>query len=252
MFNKQKTYDDTMHTVRIQQTYWVKDTSEEKMLALGAVQLGKVVEQVDYYDTDLYDLAATEMWLSKMGREWKLIVGKGPQNKSQDPPKGKVQTSHLRTQKLNLVEGKSQTSETSDPRTLESQKKDSINDQNKNATTVSNERKGTKALTCYALEQEKEMIAFLSQVLHVQGETNNMTMEVFLQVAGIQRYATISNVTQETFRLTDDYTIRLKTEGTTTKKTAVVLLDVDIENVAQGFQRLEQLAKELDLQLQSV
>ncbi|XP_073455835.1 uncharacterized protein [Aquarana catesbeiana] len=250
MSNKQK--NDNIHTVKIQQTYWVKDTSEEKMLALGAVQLGKVVEQVDYYDTDLYDLAVTEMWLSKMGREWKLIVGKGTQNNSQDPPKGKVQTSHLRTQKFNSVGGKNQTSKTSNSKTLESQKKVSINDQNENEETVDNERNGIKALTCYALEQEKEIIAFLSQVLHVQGETNNMTMEVFLQVAGIQRYATISNVTQETFRLTNDYTIQLKTEGTTTKKTAVVLLDVDIENVAQGFQRLEQLAKELDLQLQSV
>lgn len=250
MFNKQK--NGNIHTVKIQQTYWVKDTSEEKMLALGAVQLGKVVEQVDYYDTDLYDLAVTEIWLSKMGREWKLIVGKGTQNNSQDLPKGNVQTSNLRTQKLNSFEGKRQTSKTSNLKTFESQKKDSIIDQNENAETVDNERNGKKALTCYALEQEKEIIAFLSQVLHVQGETNNMMMEVFLQVAGIQRYATISNVTQETFRLTNDYTIRLKTEGTTTKKTAVVSLDVDIENVAQGFQRLEQLAKELDLQLQSV
>ncbi|KAM5146350.1 uncharacterized protein ACMZJ9_013571 [Mantella aurantiaca] len=246
MYNRQK--DGSIHTVKIQQTYWVKDTSEEKMLALGAIQLGRVVEQVDYYDTDMYDLAVTEMWLSKMGREWKLIVGKVAQNNSQDQ-KVKVEKSHQRAQTLNSV---SSQKHATNSKTSENQKKDFINDQNVNAEPADSDSNRRNALTCYALGKEKEIIDFLSQVLNVQGETNNMMMEVFLQVAGIQRYATVSNVTQETFRLPEDYTVLLNTEGTTTKKTAVVSLNVDIENVTQGFQKLERLANEMDLQLQSV
>lgn len=247
MSNRQK--DGKIHTVKVQQTYWVKDTSEEKMLALGAVQLGRVVEQVDYYDTDLYDLAVSEMWLSKMGREWKLIVGKGLQN-SHDPSKEKMEKSYQGAQKFNLLASKKHTSKMSNSKTSENQKRDSIKDQNGNEETAKTDR--NKALTCYALGQEKEIIAFLSQVLHVNGETNNMGMEDFLPMAGIQRYSTISNVTQETYRLPRGYTILLKTEGTSIKKIAVVSLDVEIENVTQGFQRLEQLANELDLQVQSV
>lgn len=247
MINRQK--DENLHKVKIQQTYWVKDTSEEKILALGAFQVCRVMEQVDYFDTDLYDLAVNEMWLSKIGREWKLIVGKGAQS-SRDPPKEKVERSHQAAQKSNSVGRQKQT--TSYSQTSENQKKDLISNRNGNVEHVNPDTYRRNALTCYALDQDKEIIAFLSQVLHVQGETNNMSMEVFVQVARIHSYATISNVTQETFRMLNDYTIMLKTEGTPTNKTAVVSLEVDIENVTQGFQRLEQLANELDLQLQNV
>ncbi|XP_072286804.1 uncharacterized protein [Pyxicephalus adspersus] len=245
MSNRKK--DANIHTVMIQQTYWMKDTSEEKILAMGAIQLGKVVEQVEYYDTDLYDLAVKEMWLSKIGREWKLIMGKGAQNSQNS----QGHLNHEVMQIFNSI-GSNKHSTKTFSKPSERQKNDSITDQNGNRETVDQDGNRIKVLTCYAIEQEKEIIDFLSHVLHVPGETSNIAMEDFLQAAGIQRYVTNSNITQETFRLPGDFTILLKTEGTTSKKTAIISLDVDIENVARGFQRMEQLANELDLQLQSV
>ncbi|XP_068106054.1 uncharacterized protein [Hyperolius riggenbachi] len=238
--------DASVHTVKIQQTYWVKDTSEEKMMAMGAVHLGRMVEQVDYYDTDLYDLAIHQTWLSRIGKQWQLIVGRG-QNTSKDPSKKKVEKSHQGTQKGKTVDNKAK-----NPKTSVNQKEDPKTDHNGNEESEDPVGTTRKTHTCYTPVEENEIVTHLSQVLHLTNKIDNTPLEGFLQKAGIQKYASISNITQETFRLRNDYTIQLKTEGTATKKTAVVSLNVDIEKVTQGFERLDQLANELDLQLQNV
>ncbi|KAM9326564.1 uncharacterized protein PAF06_002784 [Gastrophryne carolinensis] len=241
--------DDSTHTVRIQQMYWVKDTSEDQMLALGAVRLGRVVEQVDYYDTDLYDLALHQMWLSKMSGTWQLIVYKSDPNNSQQPYIAEEEKSQEEAQKVKKVGDKLITSN-SNTGTFKDRTSKMNRNGNRNIAEQGESR--SKATACYALGQDKDIINYLSQVLNVTVKTDKMMIGDFLQRAGIQKYASITNVTQETFRMPGGYTVLLKTEGTTTKKTAKVSLDVGIEEVTWGFQRLEHLAKELDFQIQNV
>ncbi|XP_063791584.1 uncharacterized protein LOC134947411 [Pseudophryne corroboree] len=248
--------DTAVHKVKIQQTYLVKDTTEEKMLEQGAICAGKVVEQVDYYDTDLYDLAVNETWLSKTGNKWQLIIGKGGQEtpgaatkQSHNSQNKILKTGRQETRKVNSTDTKTGNGPTTPNSTRKTQPQAPGADLNGNTDLADGER---SALTCYALVGEKEIIAHLSRILPMARKTDNMAIGDVLQVAGIQRYASVSNSTQETYILRDSYTVQVKVDGTSAKKSAVISLHVEIENVTQGFQRLEQLANELDLQLQSV
>ncbi|XP_056394110.1 uncharacterized protein LOC130290464 isoform X2 [Hyla sarda] len=233
--------ESSIHKVKIQQTYWGKDTMEEKMMEMGAVRTGKVVEEVEYYDTDLYDLAVNGSWLSKTGKQWQLIIDKVKATTLE------VHSPLKKTKQVNIVDpqispdlpGSKAT------RTQDIQKKTNLNG-NTDPETSRN------LITCYELVQEKEIIACLSQILHIDAELDNINIGNFLGMTGIQKYTSVSNVTRETFQLRDIYTVVIKADGVSTKKSVVISLDVDIDVVTQGFQWIERLANELDLQVQNV
>ncbi|XP_066436497.1 uncharacterized protein [Eleutherodactylus coqui] len=228
--------ESNVHKVKIQQTYWAKDTTEEKMIEMGAIRTGKVVEEEEYYDTDSYDLAVNESWLSKTGKEWQLII---------DKMKATMHEINSPIQKTSGIKGSPKT-----PNLLNFQRKLKHDvqkaDQNGNTdceTTSSN-------LTCYELVEEKEIVAYLSRILHIDVGSDSGKIGNFLEMAGVQKYTSVSNVKEETFQLRDIYTAVIKADGISAKKSVVISLDVEIDNVTQGFQRIEELANELDLQAQ--
>lgn len=230
--------ESNVHKVKIQQTYWAKDTTEEKMTEMGAIRTGKVVEEVEYYDTDLYDLAVMESWLSKTGKQWQLIIDKvkATMLETHNPLKTTFRTKQVnsKTQTAPNLPG-SKTKLTQDVQKA---------DQNGNTDL----EKSRNLITCYELVQEEEIIACLSRILHIN--VDNVNIGNFLEMAGIQKYTSVINVILETFRLRDIYTVAIKADGVSTRRSAVISLDVEIDNVTQGFQRIEQLANELDLQAQ--
>ncbi|KAM4021362.1 uncharacterized protein ACNLHF_001414 [Anomaloglossus baeobatrachus] len=225
--------ESNVHKVKIQQIYWAKDTTEEKMAEMGAIRTEKVLEEVEYYDTDLYDLAVNESWLSKTGKAWQLITDKMKATNLENPRT-------IRTKQII----------SDDPKTESFPRAKTEPDPDPNGNTELETSRNI--LTCYELIQEEEIIACLSRILQIHAESDNAKIGKFLEKAGIQKYTSVRNVRQETFRLRDIYTVVIKADGVSTKKTAVISMDVEIDNVTKGFQRVEQLANELDLQAQHV
>ncbi|XP_063287706.1 uncharacterized protein LOC134572585 [Pelobates fuscus] len=236
--------DSKVHTLKIQQTYWAKDSSEEDLLKLGAICLDKVEEQVDYYDTDGYDLAVKDTWLSKTEHKWRLIVGKSGPVKPSPPSK----TSQHHLQKGNLKASR----QVDNDLTRKNQQKALKNDQNSNKILAGTDAVGKGLSTCHELENEIEIMQYLSKDLSPTEDINGAAMGDFLQVVRIQKYASFVFTKQVTYRLRDLYTITLTTDQKSSRKVAVVSLQVEIQNVTQGFQRLEQLANDLELQLQNM
>ncbi|KAM8933874.1 uncharacterized protein RCH25_004261 [Pelodytes ibericus] len=237
------------HTVRIQQTYWAKDTAEEDVLQMGAVCSDKVVERVDYYDTDWYELAIDGTWLSKTGREWRLIVDRSERVGPASPDKTSQEGLHNRTLERDGPGGKKTDPTHRKPTSNKSNQKDLKTTQNSNKVLAVGV--GRNPSTYYELVDEMEMIAHLSTLLHPVKDFRGATLEDFLSTVGIQQYASCHNTKQVTYKLRGSYTVTFTPDQTTPRKVAVVSLHVDIEKVTQGFQRLEQLANELDLQLQN-
>ncbi|KAM4696007.1 uncharacterized protein WCC33_014731 [Rhinophrynus dorsalis] len=255
--------DPDIHMVTIQQTYWMKDTSEEKILQMGEICLSKVVEQVDYYDTDAYDLALNKTWLSKTGREWRLIVDRSGHDVALDtkslntrqiqPPKGNAETRKEDAQSMRQTDSKR--GKTKNKLVNESTRQDheqpSKMDYKKNTDVIAQSDTNGNTLTFYELTDEKDIIAHLSRILHSGEKTHHKEMSDFLQLSGVQHYSSFQNVKKTTYKLRDIYTVIVMTDEATSRKVAVIYLDVEIEKVTQGFQKLEHLANELDLQLQT-
>ncbi|XP_073493902.1 uncharacterized protein [Phyllobates terribilis] len=229
--------ESNSHKVKILQTYWVKDTTEEKITDMGAIRTGKVLEEVEYYDTELYDLAVNESWLSKTGKAWQLITDK-------------VKATMLEIPSPEKTTNRTKQVISDDPKTESFPSSKTQPDFNQNGNTDLETPRNV--MTCYELVQEEEIIACLSRILQIHVESDNVKIGNFLKKAGIQKYTIVHNVTQETFRLRDIYTVVIKADRVSTNKSAVISMEVEIDNVTQGFQRIEQLATELDLQAQHV
>ncbi|XP_071980882.1 uncharacterized protein [Engystomops pustulosus] len=222
------------HKVKIQQTYWAKDTVEEKMTEMGAMRTGKVLEEVEYYDTELYDLAFHESWLSRTEKQWQLITDREKATKSYNPSK------------------RAKPVKSNDPKTSPNSNGKLRQDVQKIDPNGNTDPDTPRHMTCYELVDEKEIIECLSRILHLHVKLDNVKIDSFLEMAGIHKYTSVSNVTQETFRLRDIYTVIITTDGVSTRRSALISLYVEIDNVTQGFQRIEQLASELDLQPQQI
>ncbi|KAE8582286.1 hypothetical protein XENTR_v10020055 [Xenopus tropicalis] len=190
--------DPPVHTVRIQQSYWVTDASEERLLQSGAVLLAREVTQVDYYDTDTYDLAMKGAWLSKSRGKWQLIVDQGGSDS-----------------------------------TTANQKGDDPSD--------------ADAPTCYELLDEREIVAYLARLLPPGGKSSAQAVGDFIRQQGVRHYGNYQSVTRATYRLTDAYTVTLSAEPAAPKQAALIRGDVGIDGVTRGFQRMEELAGQLDL-----
>ncbi|OCT66991.1 uncharacterized protein LOC108698169 [Xenopus laevis] len=220
----------SVHTVRIQQSYWVKDTGEERLLQAGAVLVAREVSQVDYYDTDTYELAMNKTWLSKSGGKWQLIIDQS---------------------------GTATTEENTDKAEAGRTDGQSEGKYNEKATKATDQT-GTSPLACYELLDEQEIVAHLSLVLHNElgtvapgHETGHRrsagtTLSDFIQTHGISHYSSFHNITRATYSLRGTYTVILSAEEATGQQYAHISLNVEIDGVTQGFQRMEQLASELD------
>ncbi|KAM4664109.1 uncharacterized protein O3C94_012283 isoform 1-T2 [Discoglossus pictus] len=210
-----------VHLVTIQQMYWLTDTIEETLLQIGAICTDKVLEHVNYYDTEMYDLAINEMWLSKTGRDWQLIVDRSRREKT-------LEMNHLK---------------------IKENQKHSYQGASKTDEKDKTEPDGASrhASTCFELVSEREIIDYLSRVLHTGVDVKDVPMEDFLQLAGIQHYASFDIARRVTYKLRDGYTIVITLAETNLKKAAEISLEVDIGNVTRGFQRIEDLANELKL-----
>ncbi|XP_053328461.1 uncharacterized protein LOC128502630 [Spea bombifrons] len=245
--------DSGAHVVKIQQVYWARDAAEDGMVQHGATCVAKVEEQVEYHDTDTYDLASHGAWLSKIGGDWRLIVEQSGQQKTpftdqtnrNRPLSGNWEINGKSGKKVDLMERKQPR------RDLETQRSQGTSKTDGSNVSAGGDIKARNSLTCYELLDEREIVEYLSRVLGHDGEFNVTTVRDFLETAGIRHYEGFLDTRQVTYKLGDLYTIVLTTDPATSRKVATVSLEVEIEKVTEGFQRLERLASDLNLQLKN-
>ncbi|XP_025050368.1 uncharacterized protein LOC112548537 [Alligator sinensis] len=250
------------HKVQLQQKYWLKDTSKTKLLQLQAICLDKVTEQEHYYDTALHELAMTQIWLSQKNQQWHLIVAsqkqetRGNASTTELSPKmwntlhlDKTDASRVKLHTHSLTKELPENGLTA---SANISKRDELHFHSNKATNrgIHMERTSTYA----ELVTEREIITYLAHFLHIgltKEEERNMTVKDFLQLAGIQHYASYHHTKQVTYTLYGIYTIIIQMDEKTSKESATILVDTDIFNVAKCFEEIEKLASDLELQRQT-
>ncbi|XP_030063361.1 uncharacterized protein LOC115472954 [Microcaecilia unicolor] len=253
------------HTVKLKQEYWLQEDSKTKLLQLGAVCMDKVVEEHHYYDTSTYALARNEMWLSQKKQQWRLIVvhQKQERHTDMDPNTGNISQKATKQSFPSAGNGEKQghgkQDAVNEDISGESRtQKYNRSDVRKGDKHQSNKLRGDqpsihRSTKHHELLDEKEIVAYLVQFLHpaLSEDGRNMMMKECLQLSGIQHYATYRTTVKETYQLLDKYLITVHTDDTSSKRAAVISMDSDVQNIARGFEEMENLAKELKLQHQS-
>ncbi|XP_070614658.1 uncharacterized protein [Erythrolamprus reginae] len=252
--------------VQLKQTFWLTEDSMAKLLAVGAKCVGAVTQQNDYYDTAVDDLAMAGLWLSRRDQEWFLIVEsqeEGAQKQLEeeqtkeeaanmvlDPWESLLQdrTDNVRRDEAPVLR------EPAEEKTEETEAVLRIQPQQLDSKAV--ETEPPKLISIFTeLVGESEISAYLAAHLRLDWnaeEQENITMEDFLEKAGIQHYASHRIVNQTTYRLSDRYTVTVQREEWSLRESATVVLEADVFNVCEGWEDMERLAAYLGFEEQGV
>nr|XP_020656629.1 uncharacterized protein LOC110082967 isoform X2 [Pogona vitticeps] len=232
--------------VQLHQKYWVTEDSKVKLLTVGAKCLDIVTEREHYYDTDLDELATAQLWLSKRNQQWSLILESQKQPAEENPassaPEIREPLYESRTENTAIYRS---SQERKAPEML------CVNDQNNQQQDLNEEdtanASAISSSTYAELVEEREIITYLADFLHIDLKTKkgSVTMEDFLQKAGIQHYASNHTVHRAKYKLANRYTIIIQRDEISLEETATILLDVDISNICKGFEEIEKLANYL-------
>ncbi|XP_061460509.1 uncharacterized protein LOC133374004 [Rhineura floridana] len=245
-------------TVQLQQKYWVTEDSKAKLLMVGAKCLDIVSHRERYYDTTSDDLAMAQLWLSQKNQQWCLILEPQEQVVKDNTANPGPEVWELSCQ------NKTENGQAANPALYKSaQEKRQIqfepNDQNDHQHDLNKMERtyvcATSSSAYNELVGEREIITHLADFLHIDlkpEEEGNITMEDFLQKAGIQQYASNHIVNQTTYMLCNQYMIIIQRDESSLKESATVLLDVDILNICRGFEEIEKLANYLKFEHQAV
>ncbi|XP_078497652.1 uncharacterized protein LOC144754010 [Lissotriton helveticus] len=263
------------HTVKLRQKYWVDETSEAKALELGAICTGKVIDNLHYYDTSTFQLAANQMWLSQKNQQWHLIIG--PENsatlqgRNSTKAKGfnnsrnrKQGTDAHREDKANgeLRIISPSTSKHSTGKNAADSKRRLIHLQTSQPGQHLDEQPTDEPVearissmdaggTYKEISSDEEIIEYLTLVLHTNPTSKadaSLDMNGFLQMAGVQHYASFHTTREATYQLQDACTIAIDADEASSRKAGVISLDVDVLEIANGFDAIEKLANELAFQ----
>nr|XP_005987419.1 PREDICTED: uncharacterized protein LOC102348188 [Latimeria chalumnae] len=258
---------ENLYRVKLEQRYWLGEKSEAKLQQLGATCVDNIIEDDHFYDTDTCELALNQIWLSQRKKQWHLIFKEHEsdmgqlQSTANNPQTNVINTSH--SQNTLLTNTRNVRSRTPDidkswigklmglhdfPQNPRTNQQDEIQWLDANKANFDFNPK----LAYYELTTEREIIAHLAQRLHIAlstEEERDMTVEMFLQLARIQHYASWYTTKRTTYKLQDTYTIVMEMDKETAKNIAVVTMDADIENIISEFGRMEKRAKELELEL---
>ncbi|XP_025019141.1 uncharacterized protein LOC112540077 [Python bivittatus] len=238
--------------VQLKQKFWVTEDSKAKLMMVGAKYLDTVTHIDHYYDTASDELAMAGLWLSQRNQQWSLIVESQKEETQENTAYSVPDTWETSCQNLTKNVQHDTAIVYKDPAQLEYLN----NDQQPDLKTADREGECTKSSSTYTeLVGESEIITYLLAHLHIDLKTNereNMTMEDFLQKAGIQHYASNHIINQTTYLLSNKYTILIQREESSLKESATVLLDVDIFNICKGLEDIETLATYLGFELQGI
>ncbi|KAG6938202.1 hypothetical protein G0U57_006282 [Chelydra serpentina] len=250
------------HKIQLQQKYWLKNTSKAKLLQLGAICMDTVTDQEHYYDTALHELAQAQTWLCQKNQHWHLLVDSQKQEirdntttiellspEIRKPPLlNKTETS--RNVQLNTYKYTKNVPEKKPTGLEHTTKQGDLHFYSNKAAQANVYMEPTSIYT--ELVTEREIIAYLAHFFHINltEEEGSMTMKDFLQLVGIQHYASHQTTKQVTYTLYGIYTIIIQKDERIPKESSIILVDTDILNVARGFERIEKLANDLDFQSQ--
>ncbi|XP_043914282.1 uncharacterized protein LOC122790751 [Protopterus annectens] len=268
-------------TVKVEQKYLLGVDTKTKLQQLGAICVDKIIEKDHYYDTDTYALALNQIWLRQRNAQWYLIVcdmrstKKGTQESLRDNKHvskedcaipveelgfsgrksglnhGFVDAKHqheyisrISTKKM----GVSQNSTSDESSELQPDK----SRQTKQLKTKGNSNKEGPNVQYHSGYKElctvEEIISYLAEFLHIAltaDEEATMTMEAFMQLAGIRHYASWHAIKRITYKLQGIYTIITEMDELAAKEMATISMDASITHIGRDFDQMGKLAAEL-------
>ncbi|XP_053137798.1 uncharacterized protein LOC128338823 [Hemicordylus capensis] len=244
----------SMQKVQLQQEYWVTGGSKAKLMQVGAKCMDSIIHREHYYDTASDELATAQLWLSQRNQQWGLIVGSQEQAAREYTASSVPKICTLPCQ--DRTENAQSVSPAVDQEKKRTQSESLDNQQfHHHALEKADEASACarSSPTYTELVGEQEIITHLADFLHMDltSQGRNMTIEDFLQQAGIQHYASSQTVHQTTYALCNQYTIIIQRDESSLKESAIVLLDVDILSICKGFEEIEKLANYLEFEHQA-
>ncbi|XP_042335133.1 uncharacterized protein LOC121936704 isoform X2 [Sceloporus undulatus] len=269
--------------VQLQQKYWITEDSKANLLTAGAECLETVIQSEHYYDTASDELATADLWLSQRNEQWCLVVDSQKQRDGGNVTKSVPKMQELPCQDLreNVTNDKptdccgflglgghvpeefiSDVSPTSvagifreDKPTIckgleeKSTESELLPNQNNHSHEFTESGAHTKDSSTYTeLVRESDIMTYLAGFFNIdlKGEDGgNVTMEDFLQMTGIQHYASNHTVLQATYLLSNRYTIVIQRDECTLKESATIRLEADVLNICKGFEEIEKLGNYL-------
>ncbi|KAK9392339.1 hypothetical protein NXF25_017183 [Crotalus adamanteus] len=228
--------------VQLKQKFWVTEGSIAKLLMVGAKIVEAVTQTDRYYDTALDDLAMAGLWLSQRDQEWFLIVEsqkEEPQGKLEEQSQGNVTNPESLCQKMSLVQldPPHVCRKSSKPNPEELESLPNHQGQQLDGKTADSESDGPNVSSTFTeLVGKNEVMAYLEAHLRLDLQTEERqeaTMEIFLQKAGIEHYASNHLINQTTYLLSDRYTIIVQREESGLRESVTVSLEADLRRLGR-------------------
>ncbi|XP_055515701.1 uncharacterized protein si:dkey-191c17.2 [Leucoraja erinacea] len=269
----------TMHSVRVQQTYWLDERSELRLQQLGAVLTDEVVVKDDYYDNDTFDLATNQIWLSQRDSQWQLIVARPTSNanggdgrrgersslvsKPEARRKGRSENTggatsgesyerkHGSTPKNSTKEG--QRKQVKGPGERNSTEEDqAATEPRLRGRTSSDEADAvTKEEPRYTHEElraHQEIMEYIAQFLQIslvkakEQEEGDANFNQFLQLAKIHHYASCHSAKRRTYALDDTYRVVIEKDELAPRCVARMEVDADVSNIIRELDKMDEIA----------
>ncbi|XP_015678344.1 uncharacterized protein LOC107293697 isoform X1 [Protobothrops mucrosquamatus] len=238
--------------VQLKQKFGVTEDSIAKLLMVGAKIVEAVTQTDRYYDTASDDLAMAGLWLSRRDQEWFLIVEsqkKETQGNLEEQSQGKVANPEPLCQEMTSLVHQDPPHvcrKSSKPNPVELGSLPNHQDQQLDGKTADSESDGPNVSSAFTeLVGKGEIMAYLEAHLRLDLQTEEReeaTMEIFLEKAGIEHYASNHLIKQTTYLLSDRYTIIVQREESGLRESVTVSLEVDVFNICGGLEEIEKLA----------
>ncbi|XP_041094427.1 uncharacterized protein si:dkey-191c17.2 [Polyodon spathula] len=246
--------------VNVELRYWLGEHSQARLKQLGALCVDEVTIKDQYYDNESFTLAAKQVWLSQRNRRWHLILGQRAHfNRAQGQAQRESQASPPESAgnlKTNRSDGKADLEIKGDisSKTQEGEQQTKVSSSDRltcNSVTSSAPCLDADLRYC-ELTAHTEIIVHLAQCLQIAltaEERRNMTMEAFLKLAGIHHYGSWNVTKKISYKLGDTCAVIIeRDESFPPKQAAVLTMEADVLNIVSELEKMERIAKELELE----
>ncbi|XP_030621073.1 uncharacterized protein LOC115804703 [Chanos chanos] len=265
--------------VPIEMQYQLGERTEMKIKEAGAACIEETTVTEDYYDTEEFQLASRQTWLSKQNGQWRLILEQYDDSKYNDAVTDRVFRREDGPQKCGSE------NKTIEPRPAFTEKEDSMGG-SQGASEIKGENKcigsdvrepkdsqGQSEASCSTPQRLNEspssslhsdrlryvelithgsIIKHLVQVLKVPlkpQHEQDMTMEDILEMAHIQMFGSWTVKKTLKYLLPGQCMLVMERNYTIpgSESTAVLSMNADVLNVSSELEKMDKIASELDL-----
>ncbi|KAI1900634.1 hypothetical protein AGOR_G00051940 [Albula goreensis] len=243
--------------VSVELQYQLGERTETHLNEMGATCVGEVILTDMYYDTESFELAAQQTWLSRQGSQWRLILNQMPcpsVSCGDEVRLQRLQAEMLITDAgqgvgagsgegdMGVLDGLRGTTFPKTARTSETREEQKVQPQFPSTAPWYCELTANNAIV--------EHLARCLQVALTEEEGGTMSVEHFVELAGIQSYGNWTVSRRLEYRLPDTCTLEVRKDYSNTPyaHSAVLTMGADVLDIGHELEKMESLAAELELQ----